>query len=82
MFQSLWKQVHTQIKQRQDKLYARSGIVEYWVVDLQKRQLNIFRNPTPNGYTDRLILAEPNQFSPLAFPNLTVTLTEILPPVS
>jgi Uma2 family endonuclease len=63
-----------------DKLYAQAGIADYWVLDLKSRQLHIFRNPTPTGYTSHLILTEPNQVSPLAFPNLTLTLTAILPP--
>ncbi|NER22447.1 MAG: Uma2 family endonuclease [Symploca sp. SIO1C2] len=65
-----------------DKLYAQAGITEYWVLDLKNRQLHIFRNPTPTGYTNHLILSEPNQASPLAFPSCTLTLTSILPPVS
>ena len=65
-----------------DKLYAQAGIPEYWVVDLKNRQLHIFRNPTPTGYTRHLILTEPNQASPLAFPSLTLSLTSILPRVS
>ena len=65
-----------------DKLYAQAGITEYWVLDLKNRQLHIFRNPTLTGYTSHLILTEPNQASPLAFPSFTLTLTSILPPVS
>ncbi|MEE3718623.1 Uma2 family endonuclease [Tumidithrix elongata RA019] len=64
-----------------DKLYAQSGIADYWVVDLKNRQLHIFRNPTATGYTNHLILTEPNQASPLAFPDLAIALTSILPPV-
>jgi Uma2 family endonuclease len=63
-----------------DKLYAQAGIADYWVVDLKNRQLHIFRNPTPTGYTSHLILTEPNQIAPLSFPNLTLSLTAILPP--
>ncbi|MEM7772871.1 MAG: Uma2 family endonuclease [Cyanobacteria bacterium P01_A01_bin.37] len=65
-----------------DKLYAQAGIADYWVVDLRDRQLHIFRNPTPTGYSSHLILKEPNQVSPLAFANLSLTITSILPPVS
>ncbi len=61
-------------------LYAQAGLVEYWVLDVQNRQLHIFQQPTPTGYTHHLILTEPNQASPLAFPNLTIDLTAILPP--
>lgn len=64
-----------------DKLYAQAGIADYWVLDLKKRQLHIFRNHTPTGYTSHLILTEPNQISPLSFPTLTLSLTTILPPL-
>lgn len=63
-----------------DKLYAQAGIADYWVVDVINRQLHVFRNPTPQGYTSHLILSEPNQMVPLAFPDALLTLTAILPP--
>ena len=65
-----------------DKLYAYANIAEYWVVDLKHRQLHVFRNPTPTGYTSHLILTEPNQIAPLAFPDVMISLSLILPPVS
>jgi Uma2 family endonuclease len=65
-----------------DKLYAQEGIADYWVVDLKNRQLHIFRNPTPTGYTSHLILSEPSEISPLAFPHISLSLTAILPPVN
>jgi Uma2 family endonuclease len=64
-----------------DKLYAQAGIADYWVLDLKNRQLHVFRNPTPTGYTSHLILAEPNEIAPLSFPSLTLSLTAIFPPV-
>jgi Uma2 family endonuclease len=63
-----------------DKLYAQAGIADYWVLDLKNRQLHVFRNPTPTGYTSHLILTEPNQIAPLSFPALMLSLTAILPP--
>jgi Uma2 family endonuclease len=65
-----------------DKLYAQSGITDYWVVDLKNRQLHVFRNPTATGYTSHLILTEPNQITPIAFPQITLALTDILPPAT
>jgi Uma2 family endonuclease len=65
-----------------DKLYAQAGIADYWVVDLKNRQLHIFRNPTPTGYTSHLILSEPSEISPLSFPHITLALTAILPTVN
>ncbi len=64
-----------------DKLYARSNIADYWVVDVRNRQVHIFRNPTPTGYTSHLILSEPETVSPLAFPSIILPIAEILPPV-
>jgi Uma2 family endonuclease len=65
-----------------DKLYAQAGIADYWVVDLKNRQLHIFRNPTPTGYTSHLILSEPSEIFPLAFPHISISLTAILPPLN
>jgi Uma2 family endonuclease len=64
-----------------DKLYARSSIAEYWVVDINNRQVNIFRDPTSTGYTSQLILSETHSISPLAFPDLVLSIASILPPV-
>jgi Uma2 family endonuclease len=71
-----------QDSQIKDKLYAKAGIADYWVLAPQKRQLLIFRKPTSTGYTEHLILTEPNQASPLAFPDFAIALTSILPPIS
>jgi Uma2 family endonuclease len=68
--------------QIKDKLYAKPGIADYWVLAPQKRHLHIFRKPTPTGYTEHLILSEPSQASPLAFPDFAIALTSILPPIS
>jgi hypothetical protein len=43
---------------------------------------NALREPTSTGYTHHLILTEPNQASPSAFPSLTLFLTQILPPMT
>ncbi len=65
-----------------DKLYAQAGITDYWVLDLPNRQVHIFRDPMPDGYKYHLILKEPNQISPLAFPEMAIALSSILPPTS
>lgn len=65
-----------------DKLYAQAGIADYWVLDLKNRQLHVFRNPTPTGYTSHLTLSEPNEVEPRLFPGLILSLTAILPPAA
>ena len=63
-----------------DKLYARSSIIEYWVIDIKNRQVQIFRDPTPTGYSSQLILTETHSVSPLAFPEISLAIASILPP--
>jgi Uma2 family endonuclease len=64
-----------------DKLYARSNITEYWVVDINNRQVRIFRDPTPTVYGSQLILTETHSISPLAFPEIALSIDSILPSV-
>jgi Uma2 family endonuclease len=64
-----------------DKLYARSNIPDYWVIDVKNRQVHIFRTPTPTGYASHLILSESQTISPLAFPSILVSISSILPPL-
>lgn len=64
-----------------DKLYAQAGIEDYWVLDVKSQRLHVFRNPTAAGYTSHLILDRPNAIAPLAFPERSVSLADILPPL-
>lgn len=41
-------------------LYAKAGIPEYWIVDLQNNQLEIYREPKLNGYQFKRIISESN----------------------
>ncbi len=63
-----------------DKLYAQAKIGEYWVVDLPRRQLHIFKNPGDRGYSSHLILTEDNSITPSSFPEMVLPITSILPP--
>jgi Uma2 family endonuclease len=46
-------------------LYARVGIPEYWVMDVNDRCLHRHRQPTAAGYEDIVILCETESVSPL-----------------
>ncbi len=67
--------------QVKDKIYAKAGILEYWVIDLKNRQVHIFRDPQTTDYASHLILAESQTVSPLAFPHVIIPIASILPPV-
>jgi Uma2 family endonuclease len=63
------------------KAYSQAGIADYWVLDVVTRQLHVFREPTPQGYQSKVILAEDAAITPLAFPDLPIMVLEMLPPV-
>jgi hypothetical protein len=59
-------------------LYARSGVAEAWLVDLVSRRLEIHRNPGDAGYRDVRLPRPDETFAPDAFPDLAVTLRDLL----
>ncbi|NEQ67927.1 MAG: Uma2 family endonuclease [Symploca sp. SIO2D2] len=62
------------------KLYAQSNIADYWVLDVVKRQLHVFRQPSNQGYQSEVILTEDDIISPLQFPDITISIQEMLAP--
>jgi Uma2 family endonuclease len=58
--------------------YARSGIQEVWLWDLETNCLEVYRNPTANGYTSMQKFERGQQISPLAFPEFIVSVDLIL----
>nr|WP_255515478.1 Uma2 family endonuclease [aff. Roholtiella sp. LEGE 12411] len=47
--------------------YSKSGIIEYWILDVNGCKLYIYRLPSPDGYHSERRLAEDLTISPLAF---------------
>jgi Uma2 family endonuclease len=66
------------------ELYAEMKIPEYWVLDLEHRQLLVFRDPAPlaaggHAFQTHLSLKETDSISPLAAPHATIRIAELLP---
>ncbi|WP_341730358.1 Uma2 family endonuclease [Microcoleus sp. EPA2] len=59
-------------------IYARSGIQEVWLWDLEVNCLEVYRNPTANGYTSIQKFERGEIVSPLAFPEFEVSVDFIL----
>jgi len=59
-------------------LYARNGIPEVWLVDLVQGAVDIHRQPSLSGYRDVRRLRNDDRISPLAFPRLEHSASDIL----
>ena len=62
------------------RLYARHGIPEYWLLDLRRRSVEVFRAPQEGIYTDVFSADEAGHVSPLAFPDVVLSVRDLLPP--
>lgn len=67
------------------ELYAGAGIADYWVLDLVGRLLHVFRDPQLipaleiATYQTHLTLGPNDTVSPLAAPNATIRVADLLP---
>jgi Uma2 family endonuclease len=58
-------------------LYAKAGIVEYWVLEVINRQIQIFRSPSPNGYLKKQVVTEGDAISLLAFGDREILVSDL-----
>jgi Uma2 family endonuclease len=64
------------------RLYAQSGIQEYWVADVAGRRIYVHRLPSPDGYADIRAYEAVEQVAPLVSPNSFVCVGALLPPTA
>jgi hypothetical protein len=58
-------------------LYARAGIAETWVVDLQSRRLIVHRGPEDGAYLDVAAYAEDEMVATLGAPNSVIRVGDL-----
>ncbi|MFH7243314.1 MAG: Uma2 family endonuclease [Spirulina sp.] len=63
-------------------LYGRSGIAEYWILDVQDRCLYLFRQPGAEGYGIEQKLYDQDTIIPLAFPDCALAVGDFLRPAN
>ena len=66
--------------------YATAGVPDYWVLDLDGRELHVFRDPVPlpaglgaTAYRDQRILTTADSVSPLAMPAALIAVARLFP---
>jgi len=60
-------------------LYARAGIVEIWLIDLEQSRALVHRDPSEEGYGVVTEVQPDESLAPLAFPEEAFTLKDMLP---
>jgi Uma2 family endonuclease len=61
-------------------IYARSGIPEVWIVDIENDAIHVYRGPDANKYTITETKRRGESVSPAAFPTFIVTVNDLLGP--
>ncbi|MEO2090461.1 MAG: Uma2 family endonuclease [Gemmataceae bacterium] len=66
--------------------YATAGIADYWVLDVDGRQLFVFRDPVPlpaglgaTAYATRFTRGPADAVAPLALPSASIAVADLLP---
>jgi Uma2 family endonuclease len=59
------------------RLYAEAGIPEYWVVGCTAETVEVYRGPGAEGYRDVRLVTGVATLTPQAFPDVTLTTTDI-----
>jgi Uma2 family endonuclease len=69
------------------RLYASNNIADYWIINLDDRQLEIHRNPAADRYEtythrykDVRILTLDEAVTPLALPAISIPVSRLFPP--
>ena len=58
--------------------YARAGIGEVWMVNLELQQVEVFRDSAPLGYGARTVSRRGLSIAPRAFPDVVVAVDDLL----
>ena len=59
--------------------YAKSGVQEYWIVNLQKDVIEVHRSPQGEKYLEVSVAKDGDLIAPQAFPDTAVAVNEIIP---
>jgi len=59
------------------RIYAEANIAEYWVINLRRRELIVFRDPVDGEYQSRSTLTS-GMIRPLAFPDVEIEVARLI----
>jgi Uma2 family endonuclease len=69
-------------RRRKLPLYARTGVLEVWIVNRRADAVDVFRDPSSQGYRQQFRCGRGDDVSPSAFPDLRLSVDDILGPLA
>jgi Uma2 family endonuclease len=66
-------------REQKKHVYARTGIPEYWIVNLVEHQLEVHRGPDWEDYRHHAILRPGESLLPIAASEGTIPVSELMP---
>jgi Uma2 family endonuclease len=64
---------------RKKLLYARAGIAEYWILNLDDPQLEVSRHAQGTSYAEQQTVSPGSRIAPLARPDCPIAVDDLLP---
>ncbi len=64
---------------RKARLYAAAAVAEYWLINLRDDVLEVYRQPTPQGYASATILRRGDRVALAVFPELDLAVENLVP---
>jgi Uma2 family endonuclease len=61
------------------RVYARAGVLEYWIADVEGQRIEVYRDPDPGAerYRQHEVVSRGQTVSPQAFPELRLAVDEL-----
>ena len=66
-------------RQQKARIYAKNQVLEYWILDVQKRQVYVFRQPDDGIYGEQIVLSSSDRFAMQSFPDVAIALDLLFP---
>ena len=65
---------------RQVKLpiYSRGGVPEVWLVNVNRNTVEVWRDPTPDGFREQHLVERSGTIAPLAFPDVRLAVQDLV----
>ena len=58
-------------------IYARAGVVEYWILNVQREQIEVHRDPSEDGYATMFVAKAGETLQPVALPKASVDVAQL-----